>query len=271
MKECIQPYYIKNGNILDCQSFDLKLINEGKSVYEVIRLSGTKLLFLRDHLDRLYKSLDLACITPWIDGKDISGQLEELINKNNAREGNLKIVMNSRPGSGNHFLAYFVAHRYPSEKDYKNGVKVILFPFERKDPNTKVWRPEFRAKVAEELQKCQAFEALLLDSEECLPEASKANIFAVKGNNIITAPEEFILPGITRKYVLEICKEMGISVHKRKISLNEIPDLDGLFLTGTSLHVLPVNSVNNIRLSTDNRIMKKLMKKFENILFNHLR
>lgn len=271
MKECVQPYYIKDGKIFDYQSFDSGLINEGKSVYEVARLSGIQLLFIEDHLERLFLSLELAGIKPWISREDIAGHLEELISKNQALEGNVKIVMNFRKAGNQHFLAYFVAHHYPSKKDYTQGVRVITFPFERSEPNKKIWRPAFRSEVSEALQKSGAFEALLLDSQESLTEASKANIFAIKGNEIITPPRDVILPGITRKHVLEACIEMDIPVVKRKIYMDELPDLDGLFLTGTSLHVLPVCRVNDIVLPGSNRMMKKIMKHLEQIIHMHLR
>ena len=271
MKECVQPFYIKDGKILDCQSFDSGLINEGKSVYEVARLSGIQLLFIEDHLDRLFLSLELAGIKPWISREYIAGHLEELISKNQALEGNVKIVMNFRKAGDQHFLAYFVAHHYPSKEDYTQGVRVITFQFERLEPNKKIWRPAFRREVAEILQKSGAFEALLLDSQETLTEASKANIFAIRGDEIITPPGEVILPGITRKYVLEACREMDIPVVKRKISMNELRNLDGLFLSGTSIHVLPVCRVNDIVLPSGNPMMKKLMKHLEQIIHMHLR
>ena len=230
MRECIQPYYIQNGNVFDCRSFHVGLINEGKSIYEVVRLSGTRLLFIEDHLDRLFSSLDMEGIVPWLSREDIRNHLEKLISKTNAPVGNIKIVMNVRPAGTQHFVAYFVAHRYPSEKDYKNGVKVITFPYERTNPNKKVWRPAFSKQVAEVLQNSGAFEALLLDSGGTLPEASKANVFAINDNVIITPPDEVILPGITRRYLLETFRELGIPVAMRKISLDELGDLDGLFL-----------------------------------------
>jgi branched-chain amino acid aminotransferase len=249
----------------------MELINEGKSIYEVARMSGNRLLFLKDHMERLFRSLELAGMESWLSGDDIRMQLEELILKNTPREGNVKFVMNFRSAENRHFIAYFVAHRYPSDDDYLKGVKVITFPFERPDPNKKIWRPGFRNEVALEIRKKNAFEALLMDSRGYLPEASKANVFAIRGNTIITPPDEDILPGITRKYVLKACRENGIPVSLRKIHLDELKDMDGLFLTGTSLHVLPVSQVNELRFSTGNKTMQKIMENFHSIMQDYLR
>jgi len=269
MKECVQPYYIKDGSLLDCSSFQTGLIDEGKSIYEVARLSGPNLLFLDDHINRLFKSLELEGLESHISPKEIRSHLENLLRKNQVREGNVKFVLNFRPPEKPRFLAYFVSHCYPSKNDYKNGVKTITFYFERQDPNKKVWRPEFRRDVAEEIRKKAVFEALLLDSQGSLPEASKSNIFGIRNNTVITPPDELVLPGITRKYVLKACRELGIKVLKRKILLEELEELDGLFLTGTSIQVLPVCQVNELELQVENTNMLKIMNQYISTINNY--
>lgn len=271
MKECIQPYFVKDGLVCDCSSFHVGLINEGKSIYEVLRFSDKRFLFPDDHLERMFTSLALEGIEPWLSREEMLRQLQILVGENPPNDGNVKFVMNYRSPQNRHFIAYFVSHRYPSEEDYRNGVKVITFPFERPDPNKKVWRPSFRSDVADAIQKNKAFEALLIDPRGYLPEASKANVFAILGNTLATSPDEFILPGITRKYVLEICRKTAIPVMLRRIHLDELKDVDGLFLTGTSLHVLPVRQVNDLRISFGNGTLQKIMKAFQETLRNHFR
>ncbi len=271
MRECVQPYFVKDGVLQEYGSFHMGLINEGKSIYEVARLSGTRLLFLDDHIDRLFTSLKLAGYESWLDIKEIHHHLNLLILKNQSPEGNVKFVMNFTPNQNPSFLAYFVAHHYPSAEDYKNGVRVITFPFERTDPNKKVWRPEFRRKVTDEIREKEAFEALLTDANGMFPEASKANVFGVKKGRIITPPDELILPGVTRKYVLSACRELNIPVEMRTIALDEIKDLDALFLTGTSIHVLPVRKVNETELSIQNTTVGEIMKQLERKIKTHLK
>ena len=251
---------------MDCSSFHMGLINEGKSIYEVARLYDNRLLFLEDHLDRLFISLKLEGIDYRPEEKEIINGLEDLISSNPTKEGNIKFVVNLRSENERHFIAYFVKHRYPTEEDYEKGVKITTFPFERTDPNKKVWRPEFRREVAEILSRKQAFEALLIDSKNCVPEASKSNVFAIINNTVVTPPDDQVLPGITRKYVLKVCREMGIPVRMRAIQLEEIERVDGLFLTGTSIHVIPVCQVNDTRLSVENEIIRTIMNQFQKII-----
>jgi branched-chain amino acid aminotransferase len=266
MKECVQPYYLQDGEILECGSFSLDLINKGKSIYEVARLWGKGILFLDDHIERLYHSIKLSGYDPLYRKEEIKGYLARLLRENPATEGNVKFVMNYLSMVDCHFIAYFVEHRYPSGRDYRDGVKVIFFPFERDDPNKKIWRPGFRKEVMQSILQNNAFEALLIDRQGSIPEASKSNIFAIQGETIITPPDELILPGITRKYVLRISAEMGIPVILRRIITDELEEMDGLFLTGTSIHVLPVSHVNGNSYPSDNPILQTIIKEFDNII-----
>ena len=271
MKECAQPYYLLDGEVRECPSFDEHLVHEGTSLYEVVRLMEGRYLFLEDHLDRLFNTLNIAGIKSWITSTGIRATLHILLERNRVSEGNVKIVMNLKDDGSRHFLAYFVYHRYPSSRDYNQGVRVITYPFERTDPNKKIWRPEFRRHVAATLYDTGAFEALLIDSRKCITEASKANVFAIQGGHVITPPEAVILPGITRHYVLEICNKLNLEVTRNKIPYDEIPGLEGMFLTGTSLHVLPVSSVNDHPLPVKHPVMTEIMKNFQQVIHKHLK
>jgi branched-chain amino acid aminotransferase len=269
MKECARPYYLHNGEVKECSTFDERLVHKGTSLYEVVRLMDGKFLFLEDHIARLFNSLEMAGIPSLLSTEEIHESLRILLQKNNIDKGNVKIVMNLQEDGTKHFLAYFVFHRYPSPRDYAKGVKVITYPFERIEPNKKIWRPEFRRHVSDKLYNAGAFEALLMNSEKCITEASKANVFALHQDRVITPPERVILPGITRQYVLEICHELSIPVTLEKIPFDRIPDLEGFFLTGTSLHVLPVSRVDDISIPVGHPVINSLMKKFQMVVHKH--
>jgi len=271
MKECARPYYLFDGVVRECLSFDENFVHKGTSLYEVVRLMEGRFLFLEDHLDRLFTTLNISGVQSWISEAGIRETLRILLENNMISEGNVKIVMNIQEDGTRHFLAYFVYHRYPSSRDYNQGVRVITYPFERIDPNKKIWRPEFRRHVADTLYDAGAFEALLMDSGKSITEASKANVFAIRDGQVITPPESVILPGITRHYVLEICQELSIKVTRRKLPFDEIPDLEGLFLTGTSLHVLPVSTVNDHALPVNHPHMIGIMNNFNQVIIKHLK
>ncbi|GAB2774174.1 aminotransferase class IV [Salinimicrobium soli] len=87
------------------------------------------------------------------------------------------------------------------------------------------------------------FENVLFRDEK-ITEGSHSSIFFVKDQKAYTHPEgPHILSGITRKVVIGLCKELGIPVVGEAVSLQEVPEADEIFLTGTTTQILPVTSV----------------------------
>ncbi|KAI5598045.1 hypothetical protein BDE02_02G105400 [Populus trichocarpa] len=89
-------------------------------------------------------------------------------------------------------------------------------------------------------------DVLYLDSanKKNLEEVSSCNIFLVKGN-IISSPATSgtILPGVTRRSIIEIALDHGYQVEERAIPLDELMDADEVFCTGTAVGVAPVGTI----------------------------
>lgn len=270
MKECIYRKFILNGKVTDCDHFHHDLINEGTSLYEVIRVIKGQYLFAEDHIRRLLNSAGLTRLDLWYTEDEISGMICSLPHLNKIYEGNVKIVFNFLEGKKNHFLAYFVPHRYPDQNDYHKGVKAITFPFTREDPNKKIWRPDFRATVDDTIRKKNVYEVLLVDENNLITEASRANFFTILNGTVCTPPAEKVLPGITRKYVLLICKKQNIPVLEKDISLHDLEDYDAVFLTGTSPVVLPVSEINGLKFGVKDRVLRLLMSEFGKLVEEQL-
>ncbi|CAM8894421.1 unnamed protein product [Rhodiola kirilowii] len=89
-------------------------------------------------------------------------------------------------------------------------------------------------------------DVLYLDcvNKQYLEEVSSCNIFVVKGNNISTpAIKGTILPGITRKSIIDVACSQGFQVEERSVSVEELIDADEVFCTGTAVVISPVGSV----------------------------
>lgn len=271
MTECIHQYYINNGKACPTETFRLEYINEGKSIYEVTRLAGSRIMFLEDHIDRFFTSLTLDGVNLCFSREDIHAHIGKLIKLHKIIEGNVKFVYNSSDDNTRNFLVYFTAHRYPAPEDYITGIRVITYSFERTDPNKKIWRPVFRSQVANEIKQRSAWEALLIDIHGFIPEASRSNLFAVRHGKVITSPDEYILTGITRKYVLQACNDLDIPVHFRLINIDEIAEMDALFLTSTSLQLIPIRQVDNISIPVSDRTTRRIKEKFDMIKNYHLK
>lgn len=96
-----------------------------------------------------------------------------------------------------------------------------------------------------ELQGTHYHEALLLDSEGNIAEGPGENFFMIKGGEIHTPSLGTILPGITRKTIIEIATDSGIPVRERRISLADALAADEAFYTGTAAEVTPIRSIDD--------------------------
>lgn len=265
MSECINKYFLYNNEITNCEEFNDKLLSQGKSLYEVMRIIDGKPLFLQKHLERLKNSAKITNQQLWLTIDEIKEKIVQLIKVNEVNIGNLKVIFNF--DEKNTFAAYFVKHNYPEEKDYINGVKTILYHGERKNPNAKVVNMDFRRLVDKEIKEKKAFEAILVDRNGYITEGSKSNIFMIKGEKVMTCPLEDVLPGITRNTIIEICRQIGFEVSEEKLDYRNIRDLDALFISGTSPKVLPISEVDNIKFeSSKNEIILKIMKSYDKVV-----
>ena len=99
-----------------------------------------------------------------------------------------------------------------------------------------------------EVTKAGYDEALLLDTNGYVAEASGENIFLVKDGVIITPPLTSVLPGITRDCVLTIARDLGLPVQEQRFPRDEIYIADEVFLTGTAAELTPVRELDRSAL-----------------------
>ena len=91
----------------------------------------------------------------------------------------------------------------------------------------------------------------MLDETGEVAECTTANIFAVRGGVVWTPPLEApILPGVTRETVIEICRELGQSVHEGRLSLEDLQGADEAFITNSVMEAMPVRSLEGKAVGT---------------------
>jgi branched-chain amino acid aminotransferase len=238
MNECFGKKFILNGEMQPAELFDNSLVYDGDSVYEVIRMAKGTPVFFNDHMDRLSSSVKLQGKEMLAGTDAVKHSVIELSRSDRKKDMNLKIVFNYNNGLGN-FLIYFIEPMYPSAEQYKNGVKGILYHAERKIPESKLINHRLRSAIYHKLILEGAYEALLVNENNLITEGSRSNVFFVKGNTLVTAPDNMILSGITRKYILDICAREKIRVEFSSVRVEEISSYESVFMTGTSPMVLP--------------------------------
>jgi branched-chain amino acid aminotransferase len=92
--------------------------------------------------------------------------------------------------------------------------------------------------------------ALLLDTDGFISEGTGDNFFIIKNNKVITPEGRNILRGISRDYVMnELCSQLGLEVVEKNIEVFDVYGADEAFMTGTPFCMLPVTSLNGIKIS----------------------
>lgn len=112
-------------------------------------------------------------------------------------------------------------------------------------------------------------EAILLNSQGKVSEASGMNIFVVRNGQLITpGVEQDILEGITRDSILTLARDLGIKVIERSVDKSELFIADEVFLSGTAAKVTPVKKIETYELPKTRPITEKLREKLTAITEN---
>ncbi len=262
MTECLGKYYIHNGSLTHVKQFDSSFLSDPHYLYEVFRVIDGIALFLEDHLARLEQTCIISEHCIGFDHDDTKKKVYELIKANSFKEGNIKIVIKQNSASTGTFIIYITEHQYPTDKQFKEGVGVALQMGVRHNPNAKVMDVSLRSQATLIKNTKDVYETLLVDKDKCITEGSRSNVFFIRNNKVITPPLKDVLPGITRKRIMEACKELSIKVLEERVMARSIVVMEAVFISGTSRKVLPVNRIDEVKFDPDHPITRQIQDAF---------
>lgn len=266
MSDCSGNLFLMNNIEYPVSEFDDAFVQTGNVVYEVVRVEEGIPLFIEDYLDRLQNTIHLSLFAISFDRNQIYKNVSRLISINHLLQGPVKLLLSEHKA-----VIHFMKPYLPEPQEYLTGVKTILVHEERNNPNAKIWNPPFREKILVALQQNSAYEAILVDRSGNITEGGRSNVFFVKGDCLYTAPASVVLPGITRMKVLEVCALENIKVIEKHISYLDLQSYDAAFLTGTSRKVVPIRLIGEIQLSAENKLVRKIANKFEELVASYIR
>lgn len=270
MVDNVGRYFICNGELRDSTAAEMPVQAGNKAVYEVIRLIDGVPLFIKDHYDRMESSIINIGLEIGFTCSDLINEIRRLAEANGITNCNTKIMV-MLTEAGKQILFYISKSNYPAADIIKKGVNVGLLQLERENPNIKLMNRSYREAADNRIKEGGYFEVLLCNNDGSITEGSKSNTFFVKENRIFTAPGTHVLKGITRKYVIEACKIAGYEVFEAFIPVILLKEMDGLFLSGTSIKVLPVSSVEDLYFqSAKNPVIQAVRKKYDEIIKKYI-
>lgn len=257
--EAILKDYIYNGEIIPTSNDDG--FNEASSplIYEVIRIIDGVPVFLEGHIERMRKSAELIGKSIKKSDAEITEEIYRLIVANEEYNMNIKLLCSNLDAPNQTFMIYYIKSSYPDKEVYEKGIHTILFYSERENPNAKIVDSDLRSRINDEIKRQNAYEALLVNRKDYITEGSRSNMFFVKGDKVYTAPAGDVLLGITRNEIMNVCKEKNIEVIEMEVHKDSLKDLDGAFMTGTSVNALPIATIDDIMLDSVNNNMIKII------------
>ncbi len=263
-------YVIHNGTIMeytDTVSHELSQIT-GRAAYEVIRVINGVPLFFEDHYDRLTGTFNAVGKKLSLSFGLLGDYIRILLEKNVGRNCNVKVSIFFETDQQ---LIYISKSYYPTREEADAGVNTGLLQIERENPNAKILNKSYKEFVAQKIAEGGFFEVLLADSKGRLTEGSKSNLFFVRDGKVLTAPGEYVLRGITRKYVIEACRKAGFKVVEQFVDADCIGQTEGAFLSGTSIKVLPIQTVDSLVLnSSSNLVIAAVRREYDAILEKYI-
>ena len=109
------------------------------------------------------------------------------------------------------------------------------------------------------------YEVLLVDRNGSITEGSRSNVFFIKNGEVYTAPSDKVLLGVTRSKVVEIIRDMGVTLHEEAPAAADIAEYQAAFISGTSPKVLPIASIGDVGFNVNDPVLRSIMEKYSSI------
>lgn len=232
----------------------------GDGVWEGIRLQGGVLLFLEEHLRRLYEGAKAIDLDIGITPQQLTSELKRTLQANGMWDGvHVRLMItrgtkrtpsqDPRLTVGGPTIVIIAEHKTSNPMVRENGVKLFTSSVRRPSPDVLDPKLNCHSKLHEVIALNQALlagadEALMLDPNGAVSTCNATNFFIVRQGEVWTSTGQYCMNGITRGNVVKLCKENGIPVFEREFSLTDVYGADEAFVTGTFGGLTPVSIVD---------------------------
>ena len=255
----------------------------GDGIWDSLRYHNNNFIFLKEHLDRLYKDAKLIDLKIHLTRKKISEALIKTIKINKMKtDVHLRIIISrgikstpyqspkvtvSKPT-----IIIIPEYKKPDIKTYKKGLKLVTVKTIRGPIN--VQNPQINSLsklncilACIEANKKNADEALMFDINGNIATNNSTHFFFVTNKTVFTSTGKYCVTGITRQKIIDLCKKNKIKVKEKNFKLNEVLNADEAFCTGSFAGIVPVNQINKKKYSLKkNPITKELTNFYNNLI-----
>lgn len=255
----------------------------GDSIYEVVRTIGRRPVALAEHLERLRASANQTyLVLPWTDG-EIAGRMRDAVAATDFPECYVRLAVTRGPGPmtllpddcfSPSMLVYVLPLRTPTAEELARGASVCVPARLRNDrralaPAAKTGNYLNNLLALVEARRAGGDDAILLNAEGHVTEATTANVFWVRGGEVFTPSLDCgILAGITRTMLIWALRKSGAEVHEGAFRLADLTGADEAMLTGTVRGVSPVVRIDGrpVGAGVPGPVTQRMMRLYDEIL-----
>ncbi|MEO7654386.1 MAG: aminotransferase class IV [Sphingomicrobium sp.] len=232
----------------------------GDGIWEGLRVHGGKIAFLDRHLDRLFEGAKALAFDIGLSRDALAKRLFETLDANGMTDGVHIRLMVTRGVRSTPYqdprtiisgatIAIVPEYKQPPKDSATKGLKLFTVHVRRGDPAVQDQKINSHSKLNCILACIQAIEAgaddaLMLDPHGFVATCNSTHFFIVRKGEVWTSSGKYCLGGITRGLIIEICREAGIPILEKDLSLTDVYGADEAFVTGTFAGVTPVRAVD---------------------------
>jgi len=256
----------------------------GDGIWEAMRLHHGVLVFLDEHLDRLWTAAATIGMDIGMSRQELTAAIWETLRANDMEDQvhvrfmltrGIKKTPSQDPRltiSGPN-LVIIAEHKVASRESQEKGITLFTSTIRRGSPDYLDPRLNCHSKLHEVIALVQAIEAgadeaLMLDIHGFVSTCNATNFFMVKDGEIWTSTGQYCMNGITRGNIIRVCKEKGIPCFEKNFSLFDVYGADEAFVTGTFGGVTPVTKIDGRIIGAGNfgPMAKRLSEGYQELI-----
>ena len=274
-----------NNELVDWSEAKIHVLSHGfhyaSCVFEGLRVYDSQIFKLTEHTDRFFHSAKRMDFEIPFSKEEINKAHNLIISVQKVKNGYVRPVawrgseqmaISSKKTKIHVAIATWEWGTYFDPKLILKGITLKTSDLRRPNPNSVPWDTKASGLYMictlskHEAERKGFNDALMLDHEDNIAEATGANIFfKTKSGELHTPIPDSFLDGITRRCVIEIAKSKGIKVVERKIKPDEMKNFVGCFLTGTAAEVTPVSKIDQNSFTVCN-VIKDLSESYQSLV-----
>jgi len=270
-----------NGKILHRVDASISVFDSGfllgDGVWEGIRFLNGELVFLDEHLKRLFFGAKQLDINIGYSPKELVKIIHKTLNVNNMENDiHIRIIVSrglkktpyQHPNVNiqGSTLVIIPEYKKADKKINEMGIHLVTVNIRRGTAETQDPRLNTLSKLncilaCIEADKAGGDEGIMLDINGNVSTCNSTNFFIIKNGEVWTSKGMYCLPGITRKMVVNICKEKNIPIYEKDFKIEDVYSADEAFVTGTFAGIIPAINIDSYKIS--NGIRGKLTHKLQ--------